>query len=67
MLTELMDQKGFDFWLEGRPLGDFRRNSTSVRFMPPPGAAYFKAGFPAIGSKTCYPIPLAEKDNNPNF
>jgi hypothetical protein len=67
VLTELMNQRGFDFWLEGRRLADFRRNPTNVRFMPEPGAAYFKAGFPAIGNKTCYPIPLAEKDNNPNF
>lgn len=67
VLTELMTQKGFDFWLEGRRLGDFRRNPTNVAFVPTPGAAYFKAGFPAIGNKTCYPIPLAEKDNNPNF
>lgn len=67
VLTELLTQKGFDFWLEGKRLGDFRRNPANVAFMPVPGAAYFKAGFPAIGNKTCYPIPLAEKDNNPNF
>jgi hypothetical protein len=67
VLTELMNQKGFDFWLEGRRLGDFRRNPNNVNFMPTPGAPYFKPGFPAIGNKTCYPIPLAEKDNNPNF
>ena len=67
VLTELMNQKGFDFWLEGRRLADFRRNPTNVQYMPAPGAPYFKPGFPAIGNKTCYPIPLAEKDNNPNF
>jgi hypothetical protein len=67
VLTELMDQKGFDFWLEGRRLGDFRRNPNNVRYMPTPGAPYFKPGFPAIGNKTCYPLPLAEKDNNPNL
>jgi len=67
VLTELMTQKGFDFWLEGKRLGDFRRNPANVLFMPVPGAAYFKAGFAPIGNQTCYPIPLAEKDNNPNF
>ena len=67
VLTELMDQKGFDFWLEGRRLGDFRRNPSNVNYMPVPGDPYFKAGFPPIGSKTCYPLPLAERDNNPNF
>ena len=67
VLTELMTQKGFDFWLEGHRLGDFRRNPNNVLFVPVPGEPYFKAGFPAIGNKTCYPLPLAEKDNNPNF
>ena len=67
VLTELMTQKGFDFWLEGKRLGDFRRNPDNVLYVPVPGAAYFKAGFPAIGNKTCYPLPLQEKDNNPNF
>ena len=67
VLTELMDQKGFDFWLEGRRLGDFRRNPDNVNYMPVPGDPYFKPGFPPIGSKTCYPLPLAERDNNPNF
>jgi hypothetical protein len=67
VLTELMNQKGFDFWLEGRRLGDFRRNPSNVNYMPTPGAAYFKPGFAPIGNKTCYPLPLAEKDNNPNL
>ena len=67
VLTELMTQKGFDFWLEGKRLGDFRRNPSNVLYVPVPGAAYFKPGFPAIGNKTCYPLPLPEKDNNPNL
>jgi len=67
VLTELMTQKGFDFWLEGKRLGDFRRNPSNVLYVPVPGAPYFKAGFPAIGNKTCYPLPLQEKDNNPNL
>jgi len=67
VLTELMTQKGFEFWLEGKRLGDFRRNPNNVLYVPVPGAPYFKPGFPAIGNKTCYPITLAEKDNNPNL
>ena len=67
VLTELMTQRGFDFYLEGHRLADFRRNPANVLFVPVPGATYFKAGFAPIGNKTCYPIPLAEKDNNPNF
>ncbi len=67
VLTELMNQKALDFFLEGRKLGDFRRNPNNVSNMPVPGAPYFKAGFPPISNGTCYPVPLPETDNNPNF
>ncbi|MGZ8378971.1 MAG: hypothetical protein ACXW0Z_17210, partial [Gemmatirosa sp.] len=30
VLTELMTQRGYDFYLEGKRLGDFRRNPTNV-------------------------------------
>lgn len=67
VLTELMTQRGFEFYLEGHRLADFRRNPANVLYVPVPGATYFKAGFAPIGNKTCYPLPLAERDNNPNF
>ncbi|MFN5152765.1 MAG: hypothetical protein ACK5ED_00020 [Gemmatimonadota bacterium] len=65
--TELMTQKSLDFYLEGQRFGDWRRNPTSVLNVPKPGATYFKPGFDAIGSQTCYPLPLSETDNNPNI
>jgi hypothetical protein len=67
VLTELMTQKHLDFWLEGQRFGDWRRNPNSVLNTPTPGAVYFKPGFPPIGNQTCYPLPLAETDNNPNL
>jgi hypothetical protein len=67
VLTELLDQKALDFYLEGRRLGDFRRLPTNVTNMPIPGAPYFKPGFSAISNGTCYPVPINETDNNPNF
>lgn len=67
VLTEFMRQKHLDFWLEGQRLGDFRRNPANVENLPVPGTAYFKPGFSPIGTQTCYPLPLAETDNNPNF
>jgi hypothetical protein len=67
VLTELMNQKALDFFLEGRRLADFRRNPNNVLNMPTPGAEYFKPGFPAIANGTCYPVPIDETDNNPNF
>ena len=67
VLTELMWQKSLDFWLEGRRIGDLRRNPTNMTALPVPGAAYFKPGFAPIGSDVCYPLPTAERDNNPNI
>ena len=65
--TELMTQKSLDFYLEGQRFGDWRRNPTSVLNVPVAGATYFKPGFSAIGTQTCYPLPLSETDNNPNI
>ena len=67
VLTELLWQKSLDFWLEGRRMGDLQRNPNSMTALPVPGAAYFKPGFAPIGSATCYPLPTAERDNNPNL
>ncbi len=64
VLTEFMTQKHLDFWMEGQRFGDFRRVPAAVSDVPVPGAAYFKAGFAPIGNQTCYPLPLAEQDNN---
>ncbi len=67
VLSEFMRQKHLDFYLEGQRLGDFRRNTAAVTGVPVAGAAYFKPGFAPIGNQTCYPLPLAETDNNDNI
>ena len=67
ILIEFMRQKNLDFWLEGQRFGDWRRNPTAVLDVPVPGSVYFKPGFSAVGNQTCYVLPLAETDNNPNF
>lgn len=66
-LTELMWQKSLDFWLEGRRIADLRRNPDNMTALPVPGAEYFKPGFAPIGDGVCYPLPTAERDNNPNL
>lgn len=66
-LTEFFTQRGFDFYLEGKRLGDFRRHPTNIIGMPVPGATYWKPGFAPIGNAVCYPLPIGEIDNNPNF
>ena len=67
VLTELMEQRGREFYLEGKRLGDLRRNPTSVLHVPAPGSAYFKPGLNPVGSMVCMPIPTSESTTNPNF
>lgn len=67
VLAELMEQKARDFWLEGKKMGDYRRNGHAVPYVIPDGAAYYKPGVGTMGNQKCYPVPDAEKRNNPNF
>ena len=67
VLTEFEEQRGREFYLEGKRLGDFRRNPSAVLHVPQPGQAYFKSGYSPVGNQTCFPLPLAETANNPNF
>lgn len=67
VLTELYNQRAFEFYLEARRLADFRRSPTSTQFVTPSGQPYFKPGYSNTGTQTCYPLPRAERDNNPNI
>ena len=67
VLTEFFTQKGFDFYLEGKRMGDFRRYPNNIIGVPVPGSTYWKPGFAPVGSDTCYPFPIREIDNNPNL
>ena len=67
VLTEFFTQKGLDFYLEGKRLGDFRRHPANIIGVPVPASTYWKQGFAPVGSNVCYPLPITETDNNPNF
>ena len=67
VLAELMTQKAFDFYLEGKRLADFRRVPAAIVNITPAGGVYFKPGYANVGTQTCYPLPRAERDNNPNM
>jgi len=67
VLAEFEDQRALEFYLEGKRLGDLRRNGAAVRNVPVPAATYWKPGFAPIGNQTCFPIPRTERDNNPNL
>jgi hypothetical protein len=68
VLAELFVQRGREFYLEGKRLADWRRNPSAAAYgIAPSGSVYIKPGYPNIGTQTCYPIPRAERDNNPNM
>jgi starch-binding outer membrane protein, SusD/RagB family len=67
VLAEFETQRGLEFFLENKRLGDMVRNGAAVLFVPVPGSTYFKPGFSPVGNQTCIPLPNTETDNNPNF
>lgn len=67
VLAELMSQKGRDFWLEGKRMGDWRRNQNAVPYIIQPGPNYYKPELGGVGDQTCWPLPNDETDFNPNF
>ncbi len=67
VLRELMEQRARDFWLEGRKMGDYRRNPTAVPYFLPDGGTYYKPGVGSVGDQKCWPVPDAEKRNNPSW
>jgi hypothetical protein len=67
LMKELMEQKSRDFWLEGKRVGDLRRNPNHVPYVLPPGDTYYKTAVGLVSTQVCRPMPLSEKQNNPNF
>lgn len=72
VITELLNQRARDFWLEGKKLGDLRRNPSvavaSVLTDPKDFPFYVPNKTPpAFGSTFCAPIPPQETNANPNF
>lgn len=67
VMTELYNQRAFEFYLEGRRIADFRRSPASTNYITAAGQPYFKPGYANTGTQTCYPLPRAERDNNPNI
>lgn len=72
VITELLNQRARDFWLEGKKLGDLRRNPSVALasvLTDPNNAAFYvpNATPPAFGATFCAPIPPQETNANPNF
>ncbi|HKV49686.1 MAG TPA: hypothetical protein VJO52_00655 [Gemmatimonadaceae bacterium] len=71
VLSELLNQRARDFWMEGKKLGDLRRNPSvplSAVLTDPVGAPFYtNSGGGPFGATFCAPIPPQETDANPNF
>jgi hypothetical protein len=71
VLEELLNQRARDFWMEGKKLGDLRRNpsvSLANVLTDPVGAPFYTStGGPTFGDTFCAPIPPQETNANPNF
>lgn len=64
VLTQLVEERRRELFLEGHRLGDLRRYN--LPFAPATGVAY-PGGSGNYGTQTCFPLPDVEKINNPNI
>jgi hypothetical protein len=71
VIAELLNQRAREFWLEGKKLGDLRRNPSvplASVLTDPVGAPFYAPSKTAtFGSTFCAPIPPQETNANPNF
>lgn len=71
VLSELLNQRARDFWMEGKKLGDIRRNPsvplTAILADPAGAPFYTNSGGGPFGTTFCAPIPPEETNANPNF
>jgi hypothetical protein len=70
VLVEFLTQRTYEFYVEGKHMGDFRRYPNDLPFLVPAGTPYRKPNVPAYSSgyhnKLCWPISVQETTNNPN-
>lgn len=64
VLAQVIEDRRRELFLEGHRLGDIRR--LSLPFLPAAGEAY-PGGGGVYGTQTCFPLPDAERINNPNI
>jgi hypothetical protein len=66
LLGQLMELRARDFWLEGKKLGDIRRNPDVPAYYDAPGTPFFTQSGQVFGNQTCFPLPQEEINANPN-
>ncbi len=67
IITELLDQRARDFYLEAQHMGTWLRNPAATPYVLPAGIAYYAETGSVIGVQMCMPVPDDEVQNNPNF
>src|SRR5262249_19171504 len=71
VMAEVLNQRARDFWIEGKKLGDLRRNPsvplTAVLTDPVGAPFYAPSKTKTFGGTFCAPIPPQETSANPNF
>jgi hypothetical protein len=65
-LGMLMELRAREFWLEGKKIGDIRRNPAEKAYYDAPDSPYYK-GNGVFGDDVCFPIPQEEINTNPNI
>ena len=64
VLTQLVEERRRELFLEGHRLGDLRRYKLPL--LPAAGTAYTLAGG-VYDAQSCFPLPDVERINNPNI
>ncbi len=69
LMTELLEQKTRDFWLEStQRMADFRRAPEYMSYIIPAGdVTYYKPELGVVRDRNCWPVTRNECDNNLNF
>lgn len=67
VLTELLDQRARDFYLEAQHMGSWLRNGTATPYVYRAGDAYYAEPGSVVGTQTCMPVPDDETLFNPGY
>ncbi len=67
VLVEFLTQRTYEFYVEGKHVGDYRRFPNDLPFLVAAGTVYRKPNVPSYGDGKCWPIPIQELTNNPNL
>ena len=63
VLTQIIEERRRELFLEGHRLGDLRRYNLPI--LPAAGTPFLSGG--TYGTQTCFPLPDVERINNPNI